>query len=206
MDQEYVICELEAPDGCLVSKNPVSVTFALGDDGVPKVVAFDDGSGTAKIDEDGVIVWNEPQVTVLLEKKDPEGNLLAGAKLQVVDQAGVAVGEPWTSSSSEGRTIEGELAAGKTYRLQELEPPSGYLKADDVTFTVENPRVAPGEDHVQRVEMTDQRVPAPVKAAAHPAVRTGDPWAPFIPVIVGAAVAAAIAIAAAIIIRRRNRN
>lgn len=206
MDQEYVICELEAPDGCLVSKNPVFVTFALGDDGVPKVVAFDDGSGTAKIDEDGVIVWNEPQVTVLLEKKDPEGNLLAGAKLQVVDQAGVAVGEPWTSSSIEGRTIEGELAAGKTYRLQELEPPSGYLKADDVTFTVENPRVAPGEDHVQRVEMTDQRVPAPAKAAAHPAVRTGDPWAPFIPVIAGAAVVAAIAIAAAIIIRRRNRN
>lgn len=206
MGQEYVICELEAPDGCLVSKNPVSVTFAMDEDGVPKVVAFDGGSGTADIDEGGVIVWREPQVVVRFDKKGPEGNLLAGAKLQVVDQAGAVVVEPWTSSADEGREAEGVLAAGKTYRLQELEAPSGYLKADDVAFTVDDPKVAPGEPHTQLVEMVDQRVPAPAKSAPSAAARTGDPWTPLVPVIVGVAVVAVIAAAAAIIIRRRKRN
>ncbi|WP_268891909.1 SpaA isopeptide-forming pilin-related protein, partial [Eggerthella guodeyinii] len=159
MDQEYVIEEIAAPDGSLVSKHPIALTFAVGDDGTPRLVSFDDGSGTAEVDENGDIVWKEPQVIVEFSKRDPDGALLAGATLQVVDEAGATVGEPWVSSDGEGQRIEGVLVAGKTYRLVELAAPDGYIVAEDVSFTVEDLKRAPQEGYVQHVEMVDERVP-----------------------------------------------
>lgn len=159
MDQEYVIEEIAAPDGSLVSKHPIALTFAVGDDGAPRLVSFDDGSGTAEVDENGDIVWKEPQVIVEFSKRDPDGALLAGATLQVVDEAGATVGEPWVSEADAGRRIEGVLVAGKTYRLVELAAPDGYAVAEDVAFTVENPKLGPQEGYVQHVEMVDERVP-----------------------------------------------
>ena len=159
MDQEYVIEEIAAPDGSLVSKHPIALTFAVGDDDAPRLVSFDDGSGTAEVDENGDIVWKEPQVIVEFSKRDPDGALLAGATLQVVDEAGATVGEPWVSEADAGRRIEGVLVAGKTYRLVELAAPDGYAVAEDVAFTVENPKLGPQEGYVQHVEMVDERVP-----------------------------------------------
>lgn len=159
MDQEYVIEEIAAPDGSLVSKHPIALTFAVGDDGAPRLVSFDDGSGTAEVDENGDIVWKEPQVIVEFSKRDPDGALLAGATLQVVDEAGATVGEPWVSEADAGRRIEGVLVAGKTYRLVELAAPDGYIVAEDVSFTVEDLKRAPQEGYVQHVEMVDERVP-----------------------------------------------
>ena len=158
MDEEYVVRELVAPDGSLVSKHPISLRFSLDGDGIPKLVLFDDGSDTAEIGEDGLIVWKEPQVVIGFSKKDPEGDLLAGAQLRVVDEAGTAVADAWTSSSEKGHRIEGVLVAGKTYRLVELEAPEGYVKAADVTFAVGNPKLGPNEGYVQHVEMVNERV------------------------------------------------
>lgn len=160
MDEEYVVRELVAPDGSLVSKHPISMKFALGSDGVPKLVLFDDGSGTAELDEDGTIVWKEPQVVVEFSKTNPEGELLAGAQLRVVDEVGASVGDAWTSNSDSGHRIEGVLVAGKTYRLVELETPDGYAKGADVAFTVENPKLGPNEGYVQHVAMVNERVGA----------------------------------------------
>lgn len=207
MDQEYVIQELVAPDGSLVSENPISIEFAMDADGTPKIVKFDDGSGTAEVDAQGNIVWKEPQVTVLFYKKGPEGNLLAGAQLQVVDQNGTIVVAPWASAASEGRAVEGILVAGETYRLQETEAPAGYLLANDVEFIVDNPKVAPDEHHTQLVEMVDERIPSPAKetpVAKRPTARTGDPWTQAVPLVVGSALLA-VCIAGASILRHRRR-
>ena len=209
MDREYVIQELEAPDGSLVSKHPIALTFAVGDDGAPRLVSFDDGSGTAEVDENGDIVWKEPQVIVEFSKRDPDGALLAGATLQVVDEAGATVGEPWVSEADAGRRIEGVLVAGKTYRLVELAAPDGYAVAEDVTFTVENPKLGPQEGYVQHVEMVDERVPeVPAKPSASRGpfgflAKTGD--APLGLLAVGATLAAA-GIAASVGVRRRRRS
>lgn len=209
MDREYVIQELEAPDGSLVSKHPIALTFAVGDDGAPRLVSFDDGSGTAEVDENGDIVWKEPQVIVEFSKRDPDGALLAGATLQVVDEAGATVGEPWVSEADAGRRIEGVLVAGKTYRLVELAAPDGYAVAEDVTFTVENPKLGPQEGYVQHVEMVDERVPeVPAKPSASRGpfgflAKTGD--APLGLLAVGATLAAA-GIAASVGVRRRRRR
>lgn len=217
MDREYVIQELEAPDGSLVSKHPIALTFAVGDDGASRLVSFDDGSGTAEVDENGDIVWKEPQVIVEFSKRDPDGALLAGATLQVVDEAGATVGEPWVSEADAGRRIEGVLVAGKTYRLVELAAPDGYAVAEDVAFTVENPKLGPQEGYVQHVEMVDERVPevpvqAPTEVPAKPSAsrgpfgflaKTGD--APLGLLAVGATLAAA-GIAASVGVRRRRRS
>ncbi|MBC5583378.1 hypothetical protein H8S61_04100 [Eggerthella sp. NSJ-70] len=209
MDREYVIQELEAPDGSLVSKHPIALTFAVGDDGAPRLVSFDDGSGTAEVDESGDIVWKEPQVIVEFSKRDPDGALLAGATLQVVDEAGATVGEPWVSEADAGRRIEGVLVAGETYRLVELAAPDGYAVAEDVAFTVENPKLGPQEGYVQHVEMVDERVPeAPAKPSASRGpfgflAKTGD--APLGLLAVGATLAAA-GIAASVGVRRRRRS
>lgn len=215
MDQEYVIQELAAPDGSLVSKNPIVLSYETDEDGAPRLASFDDGSGTAEVDANGTVVWKEPQVTIRIDKKSPEGGLLAGAKLRIVDAAGAPVVGPWTSADSEGRVVEGELVAGKTYRLQELEAPEGYLKAEDVSFTVEDPRIAPGEAHTQHVEMVDELVRDPAGGTVPPTRgpqqqggilgSTGDPLASIVAVIVGAALCAACAAGAATAHRRRRR-
>ncbi|MEG2478017.1 SpaA isopeptide-forming pilin-related protein [Gordonibacter sp.] len=162
MDQDYVIKELITPDGSLMSEKPIAIKFKADKDGKVTVAAFDGGSGTARVDESGNIVWREPQVVVDFNKVDPDGRLLAGAKLQVVDARGSAVDQPWTSSTDGAHRIEGKLVAGKTYQLVELEAPSGYAVSDPVAFTVENPVLGPDQNFVQKVRMVDQRLPAPV--------------------------------------------
>ncbi len=76
MDREYVVQELEAPDGSLVSKHPIAMTFAVGSDGAPRLATFNDGSGTAEVAENGVIVWKEPQVMVAFDKRPPRATRL----------------------------------------------------------------------------------------------------------------------------------
>ena len=115
---------------------------------------------------------------------------------------------PWSEADA-GRRIEGVLVAGKTYRLVELAAPDGYAVAEDVTFTVENPKLGPQEGYVQHVEMVDERVPeVPAKPSASRGpfgflAKTGD--APLGLLAVGATLAAA-GIAASVGVRRRRRS
>lgn len=204
MGTEYVIQELEAPDGSLVSKNPITMTFAVDADGTPRIEAFDDGSGTAKVDENGTVVWLEPQVAMGFAKTDPAGKLLAGARLQVVDANGAVAVAPWTSSAAGAHVVEGVLAAGETYRLVELEAPAGYAVAADVTFTVEDPAVGPDEGFVQHVSMVDE--PLPAKAVCGPSglLRTGDPALQGMLALAGIAVLAVAAVGASTLRKRRR--
>lgn len=181
--QEYVVRELEAPDGSHVSKHPIIVRFEIGDDGRAVLSSFDDGSGTAEVGPDGTVVWKEPQVVVELAKTDVDGEPLAGATLQLVDANGAAVGEPWTTDVTAVRRLEGQLVGGAAYRLVELEAPDGYQVADDVAFTVETPQegIGPNENRVQRVVMVDEPEVVPPPGSEDGTVPGGSPESPTPP-------------------------
>ena len=84
---------------------------------------------------------------VEISKKDiTNGNELEGAKLTLFDKDNQVV-ETWTSTN-EPHIIKG-LLVGEEYKLHEDLAPLGYVKASDITFTVNN------TTEVQKVEMTD---------------------------------------------------
>jgi pilin isopeptide linkage protein len=78
----------------------------------------------------------KPKVSMTFEKIDAAtGDGLSGAVLRVVDENGAIVDE-WTSNASI-HTIKNQLIDGETYRLVELNAPSGYKFAKDIEFTAE---------------------------------------------------------------------
>lgn len=177
MNESYVIKELVAPDGSLVSQKPIEITFAVDENGKTTISSFDDGSGTAWVDAEGNIVWREPQVMVSFAKVDPQGRLLSGAKLQVLDENGLQVVAPWVSTDQGGYVIEGVLVAGKAYQLVEIEAPEGYEKVEPLRFVVENPELGPDENFVQVVNLVNQPL-APEEKSNQPGwfalSKTGD--------------------------------
>ena len=72
---------------------------------------------------------------------------LSGATLTVLDKDGNVV-DTWKSVKGEQHLIE-RLTVGETYILREEMAPYGYLKAEEITFTIEDT----GE--IQKVEMKD---------------------------------------------------
>ena len=76
-------------------------------------------------------VFDIQKVKVITTKIDENGDLLEGAKLQILDKNGNILDE-WISSTSEHETL---LPDG-TYILHEVEAPLGYDIADDKEFTV----------------------------------------------------------------------
>lgn len=171
MDTEYQIRELIAPDGSYVSGKPLTISFKV-ENGKAVIQSFDDGEGTTEVDpETGEIVWKEPQVEVEFSKKDEEGKLLSGAKLEVQDAEGNVI-ESWTSEADKTYTSYGKLVIGKTYYLVEKEAPDGYKIADPVEFTIPVETVGPNENKVIHVEMIDQKIPVKEEPSAKPG--TGD--------------------------------
>ena len=76
-------------------------------------------------------VFDIQKVKVITTKVDENGDLLAGAKLQILDQNGNVLDE-WVSTTYEHETL---LPDG-TYILHEVEAPEGYDLAKDEEFTV----------------------------------------------------------------------
>lgn len=62
------------------------------------------------------------------------GEAIAGAKLQIIDKDGKVIKE-WISTEDTFE-INAELEAGETYTLHEVSAPTGFLTAEDITFTV----------------------------------------------------------------------
>ena len=90
--------------------------------------------------EDGMrevphLVMRNYSAVVEVQKVIASGDrMLAGAKLQLLFADREEVIDEWTSSASEGHRIYG-LAEG-TYRIRELEAPSGYTKRPEQVVTV----------------------------------------------------------------------
>ena len=111
---EYIVCEIEAPTGYILSDESYPVT----------------------ISEDGeiieVIAVNKP-ITVEISKQDVYGNELAGAEMQLENSDGEVV-DKWTSDGT--NHVVTELPAGG-YTLKEIAAPDGYVIATDIRFTVD---------------------------------------------------------------------
>ena len=90
---------------------------------------------------------NEPTKITVKKTDLTTGVELEGAKLTVLDKDGNIV-DSWTSVKGEEHLIE-RLTMGETYTLREELAPYGYLKAEEVTFTVKDTA------EIQKVEMKD---------------------------------------------------
>jgi hypothetical protein len=74
---------------------------------------------------------------------------LAGAVLRIIDDKGTTV-EEWTSDGS-AHTIKDQLIDGESYRLLEVETPSGYRFAKDIQFTAtQNLKVVMADEEIPK--------------------------------------------------------
>ena len=124
---EYVICEIQAPDGYIFSDKQYPVT----------------------INEDGdtvEITAENEAITVEISKQDIYGSELAGAEMQLVDENGEVIDE-WVSDGT--NHVVTELPVGK-YTLKETAAPDGYIIATDISFEV----FADGSVIVENVDAT----------------------------------------------------
>ena len=130
----YYIKEEAAPDGYISSDKVVEVTAEYQGQEIPVVELASEYE-------------NEP-TKISVKKTDlTTGVELEGAKLTVLDKDGNIV-DSWTSVKGEEHLIE-RLTVGETYTLREELAPYGYLKAEEITFTVEDTA------EIQKVEMKD---------------------------------------------------
>lgn len=111
---EYVVHEIEAPTGYILSDESYTVTVC----------------------EDGETITirtiNKP-ITVEVSKVDVYGEELIGAEMELIDASGETV-DKWTSDGT--NHIVTELPAGD-YTLKEVAAPDGYVIATDIKFTVD---------------------------------------------------------------------
>ena len=117
------------------------------------------GSVSIAKDEHKVInLKNEYDVdkhSVVISKTNAGGSELEGADLELTDGTGALV-DKWTSTTT-ARTFE--LKPG-TYKFHEVSAPSGYLVADDITFTVAiDGTITVDGKTVDKVVMIDRKKP-----------------------------------------------
>ena len=131
----YYVKELKAPAGFVSSNEILDFdAFYQGQD-VETVVLK-------------AVKKNQPTTVEITKSDITTGTELDGASLKVLDKDGNVVDE-WTSVKDAPHVIK-RLVAGETYTLREEFAPYGYLKATDITFTVED------NGDVQKVEMKDE--------------------------------------------------
>ena len=130
----YYIKEEAAPDGYVSSDKVIEVTSEYQGQEIPVVELSSE--------------YENKPTKISIKKTDlTTGVELEGAKLTVLDNDGNVV-DSWTSVKGEEHLIE-RLTVGETYTLREELAPYGYLKAEEVTFTVED------TEEIQKVEMKD---------------------------------------------------
>lgn len=132
---QYYVKELAAPDGFVSSDEILTFDASYQGQDVPVV-------------ELKSVKKNEP-TTIEVTKSDlTTGVELSGASLSVIDKDGSVI-DSWVSVKDEPHVIK-RLVAGETYTLRETFAPYGYLKATEITFTVEDTA------EIQKVEMQDE--------------------------------------------------
>lgn len=131
---KYELKELKALDGYITDKNVYEINLCF--DGSDKVIYTK------------LLNLTNIQTSVEISKIDVSTNKeLIGANLTLFDENNEVV-ETWISTD-EAHVIRG-LLVGKQYRLHEDLAPLGYVKANDITFTVKD------TDKVQKIEMIDE--------------------------------------------------
>jgi uncharacterized surface anchored protein len=93
------------------------------------------------------VIMKDTQVTAY--KLDDKDNHVIGATIQVIDKETNEIVDTWISDKTDHKVSN--LVAGKTYIMQEVKTPEGYVKANDIEFT------ALSEEDVE-VKMIDKKV------------------------------------------------
>lgn len=144
---EYVLTEIEAPQGYEVIEEPF--TFTVGTDGRLSPVSAQADAGTEgyTLTAAGArITATDTPIRVRLQKagSDTDGGLLDGATFTLSRvTADADGGESETvldddiAPTAAGAVELTGLVGGGTYRLHESEAPAGYELMDDLTFTVD---------------------------------------------------------------------
>ena len=131
---KYVARELVKPAGYVTNEEAVNFdTKYQGQD--------------VKVVQLSSVFKNQPTKVVVSKSDLTTGVELSGATLTVLDKDGNVV-DTWKSVKGEQHLID-RLTVGETYILREEMAPYGYLKAEEITFTIEDT----GE--IQKVEMKD---------------------------------------------------
>jgi uncharacterized surface anchored protein len=172
----YTLTETQAPDGYVIAE---TIAFTVMDTG--EIQSF---------------IMKDDYTKVKIHKIDASSNTeLAGAKFKlehkVVDKDGKVTYELVAefTSTTEGNLYQ-YLIAGDTYRLTELEAPSGYYKASEVEFQVA------ATEKVQDIYVSDTRIPAPAAPEEPEDVETGDHANLILPVGLAAAAGASLVLLA----------
>ena len=131
---KYYIRELAAPAGYVSSDETLDVTVAYQGQDV-KVIKL---ASEFK---------NQPTKITVKKSDITTGVELSGATLTVLDKDKNVI-DTWKSVKGEEHLIE-RLTVGETYTLREEMAPYGYLKAEEISFTVEDTA------EIQKVEMKD---------------------------------------------------
>ena len=132
----YELQEIKTLPGLVLSREKYEVKFTKNDD-VTKIY-----NELRKITNDTTLVE--------ISKTDITGqDEIEGAKLSVIDESGTVI-DSWVSTNRSHK-LEG-LKVGSTYTLREEIAPKGYVKANEITFTVKNTAEA------QKVAMVDKYV------------------------------------------------
>ncbi len=139
----YYFQEVSAPAGYTISENKTETfTIERTDDGT-YCLKYQDGStseSTYAATVTDPIVFRagtgvtDSEIVVTFDKVSSKGTALSGAKLAVRDSAGNDVAT-WTTDGT-GYALRG-LTAGEKYTLYEVSAPTGYTKAAEVVFTVD---------------------------------------------------------------------
>ncbi len=111
---EYVVREIKAPTGYILSNKSYPVTVCEDGD-VVEITAVN------------------KSITIEISKVDVYGEELIGAEMQLIDSEDNVVDE-WVSDGT--NHIVTELPAGE-YTLKEIAAPDGYVIANDIRFTVD---------------------------------------------------------------------
>lgn len=124
----YTLTEKIPADGYATANK---ITFTVNEDGSPTYVTMKDDT-----------------IKYEFVKVNDEGKRIANAQLSVRDSNRKIV-EQWVTDGKTNHQIIGKLIVGQKYFLTEDRAPDGYLKAEDVVFTVKD------TPELQTITMTD---------------------------------------------------
>lgn len=131
---KYYVKELEAPEGYVSSEQVLDVEFSYQGQEIDVVELTSE-------------FLNQPTKVSITKVDTATGVELSGATLVVLDKNGEIV-DSWKSVKGEAHVIRG-LKVGETYTLREETAPYGYLREEEVSFTVKD------TEEIQKVEMKD---------------------------------------------------
>lgn len=123
----YIFRETQPPEGY---EKADDIHFNIDNNGNVNVTS---GNGTVKGRKTVVMTDRQSKPKILIRKIDPNGDMLPGAKLEILNRSGDKVIHQWTTGVAEESIA---IDAGD-YMFRETNAPQGYEKVSDINFSVD---------------------------------------------------------------------